>query len=258
MRILDHFVRKNEKDFVFYKLKEKELETFINKLTQNFRLCYISDEELTHKCKANGMTTAEFLESYVLPDDGKIKSGDFGEMFCHYAVVDNWGRKGKLFTGPLKWRWKDRNKPMQYADSIMFYMPDKRASSEDMLLTIESKMKATKSTQHRIQDAIDGATLDKLSRISKTLEWLEEKYARLGLIKERNLVRRYKDPASYGNFNIVNKAIAVVDCECETGEIDKAFENKESVSVIVFSMKDLKSIYERTRVNIINSDCNAE
>ncbi len=65
--------------------------------------------------------------------------------------------------------------------AILFHRFDsKKPLPKDLLISIESKMKAVKSSDHRIQAAIDGATQDKKSRMAKTLIWLEEKYAKEG------------------------------------------------------------------------------
>ena len=149
----------------------------------------------------NGVSKSEFLESYVLPDFGNIKSGDFGEMLSLFAVSDHLANKGITVFAPKKWRWKDRNKPAPYSDAILFNIVDpEKSSEEDFLVTIESKMKATPSTNHRIKDAIDGANDDIKSRMAKTINWLVEKYARLGDMPSKRIVERFKDPATYGNF----------------------------------------------------------
>lgn len=254
MEILKHFEIVKKKDLIVYRLKEKEMKDFIDKLTEEFRLCYISDKELKEISSKNKISLSECLEKYILPDDGKIKSGDFGEMLSFFVVIENFDSKGVRLVGPRKWRWKDRNKPSQYVDSILFHRENlEKFSTKDSLITIESKMKATKSKKHRIQEAIDGAVLDKLTRLAKTLNWLEEKYARLGKLKARKLVERFKDPATYGTFEKKHKAIVILDINFELDETTKKFINDEGIIIIVFSFKDLKLMYEETRTNLINS-----
>jgi hypothetical protein len=255
MQILKHFNREDKEGLIVYKLKQDELEDFLSKLTEDFRLCYIKNEDLQKKCVENKLSADEFLEKYIIPDKGNIKSGDFGEIFSYFMVIENQKNKGIILNGPLKWQWKEnKNKAMLYADSIMFNVKSGNSFSEkDLLVTVESKMKAVPSKNHRIQDAIDGAALDKLTRLSKTLIWLEEKYARLGDFSNRKLVERFKDPATYGNYQKLHKAIAILDCECEAGELDRDFKNEEKITVIAFSMKDLKAIYEKVHLNMIKS-----
>lgn len=254
MEILKHFDKVVQNGFHIYRLKDAEWQEFIDKLTTDFRISYISNSELKTLAAKNNITESEFLEKYVLPDDGKIKSGDFGEMLSHFAVIENFDKKGILLVGPRKWRWKDRNKAAQYSDSILFHIPNpKKFTKKDLLVTIESKMKAVASNKHRIQDAIDGATDDKLSRMAKTLIWLEEKYARLGKPQQRIIAERFKDPATHGSYETKHKAIALMDKNFEADEISKAVVNTNGVTVIVFSIKELQKVYEQTRVNVIKS-----
>lgn len=254
MEILEHFDRNNAADFITYRLKAAEWDDFINKLPDDFRLSYISNKGLGELATVNGITKSEFLEKYVLPDDGKIKSGDFGEILSYFAVKENFEKKGIILDGPRKWRWKDRNKAAQYTDSILFHLSNaKRYTTKDLLVTIESKMKATKSKEHRIQDAIDGALDDKLTRMAKTLIWLEEKYARLGRPEQRKKVERFKDPATHGTFNKQHKAIAILDESFETEETSKKIKKNKGITVIVILIKDLQKAYETSRVNIIKS-----
>jgi len=254
MDILTHFSRNDKEDMIVYKIKEEELDDFINKLTDGFRNCYIFDSELKKQAKTLNKTQSEFLENYILPDIGNVKSGDFGEMLSYHVIIEKYREKGILLSGPKKWRWKDRNKPAPHSDVILFHISDsKKPSSDDLLITAESKMKATNSKSHRVQDAIDGAIKDKLSRMVKTLIWLNERYARNGQIKSKNNLARFMDPSTYGTYQKIHKAIAIIDSEFEKEDIDKYISNEECIVVIVFSIKKLLEGYEKTFDNIINS-----
>lgn len=255
MKILQHFERKNTADYILYRLKKGDWTLLIDKLHEDFRQCYISDEALEHLSKEIGITKCDFLEKYILPDEPTIKSGDFGELLCYHAVLENFESKGFLLFGPKKWRWRDsRNVAAPGSDAMLFHIANsKKATKKDILVTVESKMKSIKSNEHRIQDAVDGAMKDKKTRMAKTLAWLEEKYAKEGDENNRKLVERFKDPATYGDYQKLFKAIAVVDSTCEADEIGKTFKNDEKVSVLIFSLADLKKAYENTRLNIIKS-----
>ena len=190
-----------------------------------------------------------------MPDDPVIKSGDFGERLCYHDVIENFDNKGLTLFAPKKWIWKDsRNVAAPGSDAMLFHIVDpKKPSKKDILVTIESKMKAVNSKEHRMQDAIDGAIKDKKTRMAKTLSWLEEKYARHGEEDNRKIVERFKDPATYGDFKKRCKAIAIIDSTFESDETSKACSNPENISVLVFCIDELKKAYEDTRVNIIKS-----
>ena len=254
MGLLEHFDKSTINGFTLYNLKDSERKDFLDKLTDDLRVCYISDKKLSANSAKLGISKNEFIEKYILPYNPTIKSGDFGEMLSFHSVIENFKNKGFIFSGPMKWRWKDKEKAAQYADAILFHIADyTKPTQDDHLVTIESKMKSVKSSKHRIQDAIDGATDDKLSRLAKTLNWLEEKYAKKGNLKQVELSKRFKDPVLYGTYNKTHKAIAVIDNTFETEELSKAVNNPENVVVIVFSMKDLKKIYEEAHENIKKS-----
>lgn len=255
MKILQHFDKSKTSDFVIYRLKENEWDAFVNKLPGDFRLCYISDNKLNDRATKASLTASDFLEKYVVPSEPIIKSGDFGELLSFFAVRENFEKKGIILIAPRKWRWKD-NKDLAApgVDSVLFHIVNpKKFTDKDLLVTIESKMKAVKSNKHRIQKAIDDASKDKLSRLSKTLNWLEEKYAKLGKEEQRKMVQRFNDPATHGNFQKQHKAIVILDSALEAGETALSVINPHGIIAIVFSIKELQRAYEETRTNIINS-----
>lgn len=249
MEILKHFDKIDNKDIHVYRLKEGALNSFIHELTENFRLSYITNEELEVLSSKNEMSKSDFLEQFIIPDKGNVKSGDWGEIFSFHSVVEHFSNKGIELIGPYKWMWKDRNKPAQYSDVILFGSDDE----SDLAVTIESKMKATKSNKHRIQDAIDGSEDDKLTRMSKTIFWLREKFARLGDVENKKLVERFAYPAKHGTYTKIFKAIAIVDKQFEQEELEKEFSKSKDIIVLLFSIEELKETYEQTRINIINS-----
>jgi hypothetical protein len=255
MKILEHFDRTDTATYIIYRLKDAEWDQFLSKLPVEYRACYITDHDLKKLSGLRSLTPSQFLDQYILPDEPTIKSGDFGELLSFFALIENLSNKGMTLTTPLKWQWKEsKNTPSHGADGIVLHIAnDKKYSINDLVVTIESKMKAVNSTKHRIQDAIDGATMDKLSRMAKTLNWLEEKYAKLGDEKQRIVAERFKDPATHGDFKKQHKAIAILDATLEADELSKAPTNPDNVTVIIFSIKDLKKVYEETRSNIIKS-----
>lgn len=255
MAVLKFFVRTDNEHYVLYKLKDNVWLEFINSLTVDFRLCYIQDPQLKELSRINNVTESVFLENYVLPDDPIIKSGDFGEILCYFAVMENYQNKNIIVNGPKKWQWKEnRNKAAYYCDAILFHRAsDDKFTENDLLVSVESKMKATANNNNPIQNAIKDAEKDKLTRLAKTLNWLEEKYARLGDIENKELTVRFKDPIKYGDYKKQYKAIALFDQSMEEVEIAKKIDIVESIELIIFSISELRNAYEQTRLNIIKS-----
>jgi hypothetical protein len=252
--ILKHFRRTNESGYITYHLDKTQWQQFVDQLFEGFRVCYITDEALAESCNILGMTSADVLRNY-LPDEPTIMSGDFGELLCYHVALENATAKGITFTGPKKWLWKDnRNKAAPGADVLLFHRARTDGpSQDDILLTIESKMKSVTSKKHPMQDAIEGAVKDKHSRMVKTLAWLKEKYVKLNDPDSIRAIERFRDPIVHGAFKSQQKAIAIVDSTLETEETSKTIDNEEGVVVILFLIDDLKQAYEQTIANILKS-----
>jgi hypothetical protein len=255
MDLLPHFSKTIAANFIIYRLKSSEWNDFVNKLANEVRLCYIDNSELHRLSAIRNLSKAEFLEKYIIPSKPIIKSGDFGEILCFFSVIENLRNKGLSVFAPRKWRWKDnKNTPCPCSDVVMFNVANpKKPTAQDTVITVESKMKAVYSKEHRIQNAIDDAAKDKLTRLAKSLNWLEEKYAKQGSEDQRKTVERFKDPATYGTFQKQHKAVAILDSAFEAGEIAKPVTNTHGIVVIVFSINDLKKVYEETRLNVFKS-----
>lgn len=255
MSILNHFTRTNTTGYILYQLKKGEIDNVLKKLSKPARLCYISNSDLAKLSGQRGIKASEFLEKYIYPDEPSIMSGDFGEIFSFLVVIERLSNKGYLLFAPRKWRWKeDRNRAALGSDAVLFHIADnKKPSSKDFVVSIESKMKSVKSKEHRIQTAIDHAAKDKLSRLAKSIIWLEEKHARNGNEIDRKKIERFKDPSTYGPFQKHHKAIAIIDNAFESEEITPVINNTHGVTAIIFSIENLKTVYETLRMNIIKS-----
>jgi hypothetical protein len=79
-----------------------DTEYFLNSITKEFRKCYILDKDLAEKSVKEGIGKKEFLEQYILPSVGKIKSGDFGEMLSCFFVKEHYNQKGFILVCPRK------------------------------------------------------------------------------------------------------------------------------------------------------------
>jgi len=144
MEIIKHFDRTNTADYIIYHLKIKEWSDFVNKFKDEMRLCYIANNELHRLCTKGNISASEFLEKYILPDEPTVMSGDFGELFSYFVVIENFGNKGFTLFAPRKWRWKDdRNKPAPGSDAVMFHIANpEKYSPQDFVISVESKMKS--------------------------------------------------------------------------------------------------------------------
>lgn len=254
MNIIKHFELKNTK-YQIYSLKEEYLDDFLNKLPVEFRRCYITDKKLDDLSKKNGESKDDILRKYFLPDVGNIMSGDFGEILSYFMVIDKYNKEGFVVKGPRKWRWKmARNKPAPYSDAVLFHFhKEGKSSKKDKMISIEAKMKATPSKRHRIQDAIDGAKEDKNSRAVKTLNWLYEKYGRIGMRNAQQKIQRFRKPSKFGTYEKTYKAIAIIEKSLLPDELRKKVVSDDGIRILVISTNNLKDIYQKTFNNIISS-----
>jgi hypothetical protein len=255
MNLLTYFNYEKTDIFSIYRLKPENKDDFLSNITSEFRQCYITNEMLEEKAKENMITKSKFLTEYILPSIGNIKSGDFGEMLSYFLVIEHYTINDFILIAPRKWQWKeDRNKASAFSDAVGFYCEDAKAPSEnDFIVCVESKMKATQSNKHRIQEAIDGANKDRLSRLAKTLIWLEERYARDGDLTMRNFIERYSKPVGKKTYHKYYKAFAILDKTFEDCEISKTINNADGISIIIVTMEELKNIYENNLIRIIES-----
>jgi hypothetical protein len=255
MSLLDYFDYDRSTGFHIYTLKNEDVKKFLSDITVPFRNCYIIDAELDERALENKISKADFLEKHVLPDVGNIKSGDFGEMVSWYFVTAHYSNKGLDLISPKKWLWKeDRNKATPYTDVVAFYFPDtNKPSANDFIVSVESKMKATPRKAHRVQDAIDGANKDKLSRLTKTLLWLETKYSRIGDMENKKVVQRYLDPVKNGTYEKIFKAIAIIDKSLSGFEMSEPVTKGDNIKILLIVITNLKDIYEENYIQIKGS-----
>jgi hypothetical protein len=151
--------------------------------------------------------------------------------------------------------WKeDRNKASPYTDVVGFHCEDvKNLSENDFVVSVESKMEATKTPENRIQVAINGANTDRLSRLAKTLRWLKEKYEKDGNKERKVFVERYSDPVGKGTYKKIYKAFAILDKSFEENKLSLPIVNNDNITIVVITMKNLKEIYEDNLTRIIES-----
>jgi hypothetical protein len=257
MEILKYF-EEEKKGCLTFTLKDEDWDNFISLLPKEYKLCYITDEDLQKRIE-NFSSTKEKELSEILPDQGNIQSGDFGEILSYFIFKER--HKNRNVDGPQKWKWKqEKNVAAPYTDVILFSIQeDGKSSKDDLLISVESKMKAVKNnTYNPIQAAIGGAEKDYVSRIANSLSWLRKKYKEEslkenapveGLKKVVNSIERFIKSETYGEYDKKIKAIAFIDKALFEDEITKDIstpsQNVMNLSVFAVSIKDLKSVYTK-------------
>lgn len=257
MKLLNHF-DEEKKGFVVLNLKDAEWDEFVSKLPTEYKSCYITDEDLQNRI-TNFSSSKEKEFSELLPDAGNIMSGDFGEILSYFLFKEK-HIKQKV-DGPKKWRWKqEKNVAAPYTDVILFSVKKlSEPSSEDLLISVESKMKSTASKDyHPIQNAIDGAEKDYVSRMASSLSWLRKKYKDESLkagasieesVRLVGVLERFIKSETIGEYTKELKAIAFVDKTFLNDEIKKGVTmpsiNGTNLEIVVVSVKDLQKAYQK-------------
>jgi hypothetical protein len=257
MEILKFFEEGKKNCFTFT-LKDAEWDSFVSILPKEYKLCYITDEDLNKRIESfKSSKEKEFSE--ILPDKGNIKSGDFGEILSYFLFKER--HKNKNVDGPKKWRWKqEKNVAAPYTDVILFSIQkDGKASKEDLLISVESKMKAVLNNHYDpIQAAINGAEKDYVSRIANSLSWLRKKYKDESLKENAPVeelkkiidsIERFIKSETFGEYDKKIKAVAFIDKSLFEDEITKGTiippQNGLNLNIFAVSVKNLKEIYEK-------------
>lgn len=256
MTLLNHF-EEHTGQYIILTLNDAEWDDFIDKLSGPYRSCYIPEKELQHRITTFSSTKEKEL-SEILPSIGNIQSGDFGEILSYFIFKER--HKKQNVDGPKKWRWKqEKNVAAPYTDVLLFSIKNQTTpSKDDLLISVESKMKATaNNSYHPIQNAIDGAEKDYVTRIANSLSWLRKKYkdeslkVNAPIQKLKDLVatlERFIQSETVGEYTKQLKAIAFVDKTFLQDEVNKIVTmpsvDGTSFEVFVVSIKDLKKAYE--------------
>jgi hypothetical protein len=216
------------------------------------RRCYLSDDALQAHARQLAQElggTDEFRQGEIikakLPDAGATMAGDFGEILV-YTYQATKELPATAF-GPKKWRLKqDRTKPAPYSDVIHFVLPAwPNSSAHDQILCAEVKMKSTNTQNNPIDDAIQGCTKDRTSRLAKTLQWLKERALTesLGQVQLAHL-NRFIDATGHSAAAKQFRAVAVICAGLLAAELQKApAQASPDFSLVVIAVPNLHAVY---------------
>lgn len=265
MELLSHFDFEDS-DIIRVTLKDDERDIFLAKLPDLYREAYIAKEELDSRVTTFESSHALEL-SELIPDVGSIKSGDFGEVLSYLFFKERHQVQG--VDGPLKWRWKqDKNTAAPYSDVILFACNNVDVPCiDDLLVSVESKMKATDSNLNQIQNAIDGAESDYVSRIANSLAWMKRKYkieaAKVGADIDNiksviAKIERFINADEKGAYQKKVKAIAFIDQSWFEKDlllpITKPAIQGLDLTIFAVSISRLKEAYTEVLTKVVGTD----
>lgn len=243
-----------DKEVVVYKFKDGLLDEFVSEFVMPFRQAYISDEELDEGIAEEIWGDREEGSKMKIPTLPHLKSGEFAEILLFF--LSQCLRCTDVNVAPLKWRWKEnQDTPCHLTDIVLAKCDDeKNPSKEDYLYFVESKAKAIPLPQTTsasvMNDAIDGAVNDCVSRAGKTVAWLVTKLAHDKKYDMARKIGRFKDSTDVEYQRFLNAAIVV-----DKDSLDKHIANitaanlktakKNRISLFAVPFADMKALYER-------------
>lgn len=190
-----------------------------DQLATAFRRAYISDQKLDEMAALRQRPRKDVLAAQ-LPDAGSVMAGDFGEILVY--LYQGSSKTPENLSGQKKWRLKEtRTHAAPYSDVVHLYLPHwPNPSADDQVLCSEVKVKATKSKADPIADARRDSKKDQLSRLTKTLVWLQERAFTNAEI-DINQVERFLDATDHPAYGKKFHAVAVVDSKYLDTELAK-------------------------------------
>ncbi len=240
------FVPIQEKPYVFMRISQAHVDSWIDVLGTLVRRCYVDDQTVTTRAALTGVAAVDIIAA-KLPDPGAVMAGDFGEILAYlYQTSVSLPAEAR---GPKKWRLKqDRRMPAPHSDVVHFVVPAWPASSaDDLLLCSEVKTKSTSGASTPIKSAIEDSAKDRTSRLAKTLVWLRERslMETVGDI-DLPLLERFIDSTNHPAAQKCFRAVAVVCDSLVAAEVlDAPTSEIANCTVVVIVVPELKAVYSR-------------
>ena len=140
------------------------------------RRCYISDGRLKAIVDEQGHSYETVVQA-VVPDDGSVMAGDYGEIVTALYLASS-AHPAEVLE-PKMWRLKSRRtKASEGSDVVQLRLPHcPTASDEDAITCAEVKTKSTNGKSTPVESAIQDSRKDRESRLAKTLVWLKGRCA---------------------------------------------------------------------------------
>lgn len=209
------------------------------------RRCYISDGQLRAIVDEKGHTYETVVQA-VIPDEGSVMAGDYGEIITALYLASS-AHPAEVLE-PKMWRLKSRRtKASEGSDVVQLQLPHwPVASDEDTIMCAEVKTKSTNGASTPVKSAIEDSRKDRESRLLKTLVWLREKaiVGDLGTVELAHIDRFVKatdHPPAIREF----RAVAVISSDLLEKElVDVTPPETSECTLVVISVPDLKSNYE--------------
>ncbi len=236
------FPREPDKPYALIRVPPNVSAAWPAQLATAFRRAYISDQKLDEMAAFRKRPRKEVLEAQ-LPDAGPVMAGDFGEILVY--LYQGSSKTPANVSGQKKWRLKEtRTHAAPYSDVVHFHLPNwPNPSADDQLMCSEVKVKATKTNADPIADARRDSKKDWVSRLAKTLVWLQER-ALTNVEIDIKQVERFLDATDHPAYGKKFHAVAVVDSQYLDAELAKIIQPLDAdCELVVIAVSTLHTTY---------------
>lgn len=250
-----------KKGIVVYEFKDELIYEFVTEYVLSFRRAYISDEELDEGVANEVWKNRNEGTAMFIPTLPNLKSGEFTEILLFY--LSHCMRCKDANIAPMKWRWKEhKDMACHLTDTVMAKCEDENNPKEDdYLYFLESKAGATpigdRSKRSVMNDGIEDAVKDCVSRAGKTVSYLVTKYTKEKKYDKARKMKRFDDSVEVAYKRYSNAAIVVEKDSLSYHIANITDENLKkardhNISLFAVPVENMKAVYERMYNEVVN------
>lgn len=207
-----------------WEFDHKPDDAILSAWAKHFRNHYCLDTDID-TLKPPTLSRRDYLTDIKFPDRTSqlgpgIRAGDFGEIlvadFLQYILG--------FWVPRVRWGSKVvRDESAKGSDVIgfKFHQQADQPSSDDMLFVFEAKTKFSRSSENRLQDAINDSAKDHL-RLAESLNFIKQKYFEKGNANEVRYIGRFQNPTDIPYKQTYGAAALISDEYYDDAELSTA------------------------------------
>lgn len=206
--------------------------------------CYIDPANLISMANDNKVPPGVILGDHFLPDDTKVKNGDFGEILARSVIQE---RRDQPCFPMFRWRNKaHKNDTVRGIDLLGYVMPSDKPNEDDKLILCEVKTRTSKNRQV-VEEAYNDTKTHTISRLASSLyfiqNWLRQNSYDGEAIKFSRFSNPHKTPFELQLLPcVVHESRIWDDCFFDVlpeNHSSGEYKNSQSVDVVVISVENL-------------------
>ena len=192
-----------------FEFQYKDDEDIFSAWAKHFRNHYCLDS-IIDVLKPPKLSRRDYLNEVKFPSKSNrlgpgIRAGDFGEIL----VADYLQYVLNFWVPRLRWSSKViRDESVKGSDVVGFKYNNTIPSNNDMLFTFQVKTKFSRTSDNRLQDAINDSVKDHI-RIGESLNFIKQKYIDKGCMNEAKYIERFQSPTDIPYKKIFGAAAVI-------------------------------------------------